>query len=176
MVLNPREAYRAIVLGASPQESSSSVVGFWGSSQSMEVYHQLDLVGFKACRLSLWYTMHNYFNSSTTQYCTGMLGERVAERRDQAHQPFEPDLGKPHVAPDERPMNADGAEDERRECNRQTERRDQDAPPADVPVVFWLSLRARGTARRKMGCSGACMIISSHPLIHKRFIVPSTKR
>ncbi len=28
---------------------------------------------------------------------TGALGERVAERRDQAHQPFEPDLGKPHV-------------------------------------------------------------------------------
>ncbi len=27
---------------------------------------------------------------------TGPLGERVAERRDQAHQPFEPDLGKPH--------------------------------------------------------------------------------
>jgi hypothetical protein len=48
---------------------------------------------------------------------TGTLGERVAERRDQAHQPFEPDLGKPHVVL----MHVlHGAEDERRECDRQT--------------------------------------------------------
>ncbi len=33
---------------------------------------------------------------------TGPLGERVAERRDQAHQPFEPDLGKPHRPRDTR--------------------------------------------------------------------------
>jgi hypothetical protein len=46
---------------------------------------------------------------------TGTLGERGAERRDQAHQPFEPDLGKPHVV-----LNAHGAEDERRESDRQT--------------------------------------------------------
>jgi hypothetical protein len=29
---------------------------------------------------------------------SGPLGERAAERRDQAHQPFEPDLGKPRRA------------------------------------------------------------------------------
>ena len=46
---------------------------------------------------------------------TGTLGERGAERRDQAHQPFEPDLGKPYVA-----LSAHEAEDERRESDRQT--------------------------------------------------------
>ncbi len=46
---------------------------------------------------------------------TGTLGERGAERRDQTHQPFEPDLGKPYVA-----RSAYEAEDERRESDRQT--------------------------------------------------------
>jgi hypothetical protein len=32
-----------------------------------------------------------------TNMVTGTLGERVAERRDQAHQLFEPDLEKPHM-------------------------------------------------------------------------------
>ncbi len=44
---------------------------------------------------------------------TGMLGEREAERRDQAHQPFEPDLEKLRVV-----LKVHQAEDERRECDR----------------------------------------------------------
>src|SRR5581483_3942152 len=46
---------------------------------------------------------------------TGTQGERVAERRGQAHQPLEPDLGKPRGAPIH-----PAAEDERRECDRKT--------------------------------------------------------
>src|SRR5215210_5612824 len=55
---------------------------------------------------------------------TGPQGERAAERRGQAHQPLEPDLGKPRGA-----HSAAGAEDERRDCDRRT--------PTTV-VCLWL--------------------------------------
>ena len=51
---------------------------------------------------------------NTTEDVTGTLGERVAERRGQAHQPLEPDLGKPDGVVGAR------AEDDRRECDRRT--------------------------------------------------------
>src|SRR5215210_1502191 len=52
---------------------------------------------------------------------TGPQGERAAERRGQAHQPLEPDLGKPRGAiPTVCGRCAGVAEDERRECGRRT--------------------------------------------------------
>ena len=61
----------------------------------------------------------------TIEDATGTLGERAAERRGQAHQPLEPDLGKPRGAP----SRASVAEDERRECGRRT---------ATTVVRLWL--------------------------------------
>src|SRR5688572_27876562 len=54
---------------------------------------------------------------TTTEDATGTLGERAAERRGQAHQPLEPDLGKPrgaHDAPASRRTSVGNAAEGRR--------------------------------------------------------------